>query len=166
MDPAGHPQPNGPSPARPLTHLDHTGAARMVDISAKPPVDRVAVARGRILLRRETIQQIRSGGVPKGEVLGTARIAGILAAKQTPSWIPLCHPIPLTGIEVAFAFPDDPPGIEITATVRTTGRTGVEMEALTAVSAAALTIYDMCKAVDGSMRIDGIHLVSKVKSGG
>ena len=144
-----------------LSHLDATGAARMVDVSAKPTVAREAVAEGRILLQAATLELIRTGEVPKGEVLATARIAGIQAAKRTADWIPLCHPLPLTGITVAFA--ETQGGLTITATVRTTARTGVEMEALTAVSAAALTLYDMCKAVDKTMVIEGIRLVSKTK---
>lgn len=144
-----------------LSHLDSTGAARMVDVSAKPVIAREAVAEGRILLQPTTLDLIRAGKMPKGEVLATARIAGIQAAKRTSDWIPLCHPLPLSGITVVFG--DHPEGLTITATVRTTARTGVEMEALTAVSAAALTLYDMCKAVDKTMVIEGIRLVSKVK---
>jgi cyclic pyranopterin phosphate synthase len=144
-----------------LSHLDSTGAARMVDVSAKPVIAREAVAEGRILLQPTTLHLIRAGKMPKGEVLATARIAGIQAAKRTSDWIPLCHPLPLSGITVVFG--DHAEGLTITATVRTTARTGVEMEALTAVSAAALTLYDMCKAVDKTMTIEGIRLVSKVK---
>ncbi len=145
-----------------LSHLDSTGAARMVDVSHKPTVAREAIAQGHICLQPATLDLIRSGLIPKGEVLATARIAGIQAAKRTADWIPLCHPLPLTGIAVAIA--ESPSGLTITATVRTTAPTGVEMEALTAVSAAALTLYDMCKAVDTSMRIENIHLLSKTKA--
>ncbi|RYD33032.1 MAG: cyclic pyranopterin monophosphate synthase MoaC [Verrucomicrobiaceae bacterium] len=145
-----------------LSHLDDTGAARMVDVSAKPVMAREAVAEGTVLLQPETLDLIRAGKMPKGEVMATARIAGIQAAKRTADWIPLCHPLPLSGIAVTFS--DHPGGLTITATVRTTARTGVEMEALTAVSAAALTLYDMCKAVDKTMSIEGIRLVSKTKA--
>ena len=144
-----------------LSHLDATGAARMVDVSAKPTVAREAIAEGQIRLQASTLDLIRAGQMPKGEVLATARIAGIQAAKRTADWIPLCHPLPLTGISVTFQ--ENALGLTIQATVRTTARTGVEMEALTAVSAAALTLYDMCKAVDKTMVIEGIQLVSKTK---
>ena len=144
-----------------LSHLDATGAARMVDVSAKPTVAREAIAEGQIRLQASTLDLIRAGQMPKGEVLATARIAGIQAAKRTADWIPLCHPLPLTGITVTFN--ENAHGLTIQATVRTTARTGVEMEALTAVSAAALTLYDMCKAVDKTMVIEGIKLVSKTK---
>ncbi|MES2708062.1 MAG: cyclic pyranopterin monophosphate synthase MoaC [Verrucomicrobiota bacterium] len=145
-----------------LSHLDSTGAARMVDVSAKPVVAREAVAEGHIRLQPVTLDLIRAGKMPKGEVLATARIAGIQAAKRTADWIPLCHPLPLTGITVVFS--DHPEGLTVTATVRTTARTGVEMEALTAVSATTLTLYDMCKAVDKTMSIEGIRLLSKTKA--
>ena len=144
-----------------LSHLDATGAAHMVDVSAKPTVAREAIAEGQIRLQATTLDLIRAGQMPKGEVLATARIAGIQAAKRTADWIPLCHPLPLTGIRVTFQ--ESAQGLTIQATVRTTARTGVEMEALTAVSAAALTLYDMCKAVDKTMVIEGIRLVSKTK---
>jgi cyclic pyranopterin phosphate synthase len=145
-----------------LTHLTATGEARMVDVSAKPPLTRRAVASGHIALKRATLNLIRSGGTPKGDVLAVARVAGIQAAKETSRLIPLCHPLPLSSVEVTFAF--DRRGISITATVKTTAATGVEMEALTAVSVAALTLYDMCKAADKSMTVSGIRLVEKTKS--
>lgn len=145
-----------------LSHIDATGAARMVDVSGKPTVTREATAEGSIRLQSATLDLIRSGRMPKGEVLATARIAGIQAAKRTADWIPLCHPLPLTGISVLFE--ENSVGLTIRATVRTTARTGVEMEALTAVSAAALTLYDMCKAVDKTMQIEGVRLVSKTKA--
>lgn len=144
-----------------LSHIDATGAARMVDVSAKPIVVREATAEGSVHLQPTTLDLIRAGRIPKGEVLATARIAGIQAAKRTADWIPLCHPLPLTGITVTFE--ENACGLGIRATVRTTARTGVEMEALTAVSAAALTLYDMCKAVDKTMVIQDIRLVSKIK---
>jgi len=136
----------------------------MVDVSAKAETVREATARGRVSMRPETLALIVEGRVPKGDVLAIARVAGIMAAKRTPDLIPLCHPLQLSGVEVALTPDHASPGIDIEATVRTTGRTGVEMEALTAVSAAALTVYDMCKAVERGMRIEGIRLVAK--SGG
>jgi len=144
-----------------LTHLDSEGHARMVDVGAKDETQREAVARGTVLMRPETLQMIVTGGVPKGDVLAVARIAGIMAAKRAPEIIPLCHPLLLT--HVAVELWPDPAGdaVRIEATVRTTGKTGVEMEALMAVSAAALTIYDMCKAVDRGMRIGDIRLAQK-----
>lgn len=135
----------------------------MVDVSHKPPMDRVAVARGVIWLRRETIEQIQNSGIAKGNVLATARIAGIQAAKRTGELIPLCHPLPISHCDVDFEWPDSDSALVITATARIVASTGVEMEALTAVSVAALTIYDMCKAVDKTMRIGDIELVSKTK---
>jgi cyclic pyranopterin phosphate synthase len=149
-----------------LTHLDARGRARMVDVSDKDVTTREATARGTVCMRPETLALISSGGMPKGDVLAVARVAGIMAAKQTSSLIPLCHPISISSVTVNFEL--DPGGVvEISATVRVSGRTGVEMEALTAVSVAALTIYDMCKAVDREMVIDRIRLVHKVggKSG-
>ena len=152
-------------PTRPrLTHLDETGAARMVDVGAKPDTKRVAVARGRVEMADDTLQLIRSNGFEKGDVIGIARVAGVMAAKQVPNLIPLCHGIPLDGVDVDFTFDADAGRVNIEATARTTAKTGVEMEALTAVSVAALTIYDMCKSVDRGMRIEGVRLVSK--SGG
>lgn len=144
-----------------LTHTDDQGKASMVDISAKAPSQREAVAAGHIKLQPPTIQLIRDNLVKKGDVLAVARIAGIQAAKQTQHLIPLCHQIALTGVSVDFVTGDD--SITATAVAKTFGQTGVEMEALTAVSVALLTIYDMCKAVDKTMRIEGIHLVSKSK---
>ena len=144
-----------------LTHLDAAGRARMVDVSAKPETERVAEARGRVRMAPETLEAILSGGISKGEVLRTAELAGVMAAKRTGELIPLCHPIPLSAVEVT-AEPDPAlPGIAVTATVRTVGRTGVEMEALTAVGVACLTIYDMAKAIDRAMTIEGIALVRK-----
>jgi cyclic pyranopterin monophosphate synthase len=145
-----------------LTHLNNAGEASMVDISAKPVVTREAIATGRIQLQPATLELIKENGLKKGDVLAVARIAGIQAAKQTQHLIPLCHQIPLAKIAVDFLITDD--GITATTTVKTTAQTGVEMEALTAVNLALLTIYDMCKAVDKAMRLDGIHLVSKTKS--
>jgi cyclic pyranopterin phosphate synthase len=146
-----------------LTHLDARGDARMVDVSAKPVSLREAVARGEIRLRKATVQQIESHGLAKGNVLAAARLAGIMAAKQTATLIPLCHPLPLTHCEVNFDIPKSQDRVVITASARVTAQTGAEMEALTAVSLAALTIYDMCKAVDPTMRVTGIGLVSKRK---
>lgn len=150
-----------------LTHLDAKGAARMVDVSGKDDTVRVAVARGRISMSPETLKLITQGQMPKGDVLAVARVAGIMAAKKTAELIPLCHPLMLTGSKVEFRVREEESAIEIQATVKTTGKTGVEMEALTAVSTAALTIYDMCKAVDKGMVIGDIRLVSKTggKSG-
>ena len=150
-----------------LTHLDAEGHVQMVDVGHKPDTERVAVARGEVLMRPETLHLIAEGGLPKGDVLTTAQLAGIMAAKQTPNLIPLCHPLLLDKVDVAFQIDEGASRVEITATVRTRGKTGVEMEALTAVSVAALTIYDMCKAVEKGMRIHNIHLVSKTggKSG-
>lgn len=145
-----------------LTHLDESGQASMVDISEKVPCLREAVAGGRIRLQVATLALIRENGLKKGDVLAVARIAAIQAAKQTQLLIPLCHQIPLSKIGVEFELQTD--GVAITATVRTTAATGVEMEALTAVSVAALTIYDMCKAVDKTMEIGDIALVSKTKT--
>ena len=147
-----------------LSHIDEKGRARMVDISAKPDTERVAVARGRVVMKPSTLRLIGEGGIPKGDVLSVAQIAGIMAAKNTPNLIPMCHPLLLTGISVDFSLDPEAGVIEITATVKTTGKTGVEMEALTAVTGSALTIYDMCKAVDRGMRIQDVRLVRK--SGG
>src|SRR6266487_1599373 len=144
-----------------LTHLDAEGHAHMVDVGAKDETRREAVARGAVLMRPETLRLIAAGELPKGDVLAVARVAGIMAAKRAPDIIPLCHPLLLTHVAVEL-FPDEAASaVRIEATVRTTGKTGVEMEALTAVSAAALTIYDMCKAIDRSMRIGNIRLVQK-----
>jgi cyclic pyranopterin phosphate synthase len=136
----------------------------MVDVSGKPVVLRAAVARGEIRMARATLRLVRSHAVAKGNVLATARVAGIVAAKKTGELIPLCHPLPITHCEVGFEFPKSADRIVITASAKIASQTGVEMEALTAVSVAALTIYDMCKAVDGGMQITGIHLHSKTKS--
>ncbi len=144
-----------------LTHLDQTGRARMVDVSAKPDTERVAVARGEILMKRETLELIRAGAIKKGDVLTVAQIAGISAAKRTSDLIPLCHPLPLSKVDVDLSLDDTLPGVVITATAKVTGKTGVEMEALTAVSVAALTVYDMAKAAEKTMRIHNIRLVEK-----
>ncbi len=144
-----------------LTHLDAEGRAQMVDVGEKNVTRREAVARGIVLMRPETLQLIMAGGLPKGDVLAVARIAGIMAAKRAPDLIPLCHPLLLTHVAVELQPAADGAAVLIEATVRTIGKTGVEMEALTAVSAAALTIYDMCKAVDRSMRISDIRLAQK-----
>jgi cyclic pyranopterin phosphate synthase len=147
-----------------LTHFDRDGNAVMVDVGAKEETAREATASGRVLMEPATLALIQGGGVAKGDVLGVARLAGIMAAKRTPDLIPLCHPLALTAVEVALTCCAEPPSVEITATCRLRGRTGVEMEALTAVSVAALTVYDMCKAVDRGMRITDIRL--RHKAGG
>lgn len=147
-----------------LSHLDEHGRARMVDVSHKPDTERIAVARGEVRMKKETLELIRAGQIKKGDVLTVAQIAGITASKRTSDLIPLCHPLPLSKIDVELALEDSLPGVVITATAKATGKTGVEMEALTAVAVAALTLYDMCKAVDKTMRITGIRLKSKTKS--
>ncbi|HEY1298898.1 MAG TPA: cyclic pyranopterin monophosphate synthase MoaC [Stellaceae bacterium] len=147
-----------------LSHLDAEGRARMVDVSGKDETYRVAVAGGRVVMRRETLERIRSGDVAKGDVLAVARLAGIMAAKRTAELIPLCHPLALTSVEVELLCVPEKSAVEITATCRLRGRTGVEMEALTAVSVAALTIYDMCKAADRGMVVTDVRLLQK--SGG
>ena len=150
-----------------LTHFDPRGQAAMVDVSAKPVTARTATARARVTMQPETLALVRRGGARKGDVLGVARLAGIMAAKRTADLIPLCHPLPLTAVTVDLA-PDEAAGaVQIEATVSTTGQTGVEMEALTAASIAALTVYDMCKAVDRGMRIEAVRLAHKAggKSG-
>ncbi len=164
-----------------LTHVDAEGRARMVDVSGKPDTERVAVAKGEVVLQPETLRLIRAGAIEKGDVLAVARVAGIMAAKRVHELIPMCHPLMITHVELEFEFPrsqidegeqrtvgtenkEQRAAIEITATVKTTGKTGVEMEALTAVTVAALTIYDMAKAVDRRMRIHNVRLVGK--SGG
>lgn len=144
------------------THLDESGAAHMVDVGAKPATQRRAVASGRISMSPSALEAIRSGNAPKGDVLSTARIAGIMAAKRTSELIPLCHPLALSKVSVDFAWEAD--GLSVTATAATTGPTGVEMEALTAASAALLTLYDMAKALDRAMVIGDIRLTEK--SGG
>ena len=146
-----------------LTHIDDEGEARMVDVSAKPEQEREAVARGEIRLAKATLNTIESGQAAKGNVLAAARLAGIMAAKKTADLIPLCHPLAITHAEVGFEIPESRDRVVITATARISARTGVEMEALTAVSAAALTIYDMCKAIDKEMQITGIKVTSKTK---
>jgi cyclic pyranopterin monophosphate synthase len=142
-----------------LTHIDETGAARMVDVGSKPATARLAVASGRIRMSAEALEAVRNGDAPKGDVLGTARIAGILAAKKTGDLIPMCHPLSLDAVNLDFTFEDD--GISATATASLTGRTGVEMEAITATSIALLTIYDMAKALDKGMVIDQVRLIEK-----
>jgi cyclic pyranopterin monophosphate synthase len=150
-----------------FTHFDAAGNAAMVDVSAKPPTDRTATARARVVMQPATLAMIVEGTAKKGDVLGVARLAGIMGAKRTADLIPLCHPLPITAVTVDLT--PDPAGnaVEIAATVRTTGQTGVEMEALTAASVAALTVYDMCKAVDRSMRIEALRVTHKAggKSG-
>ncbi|GJE28866.1 cyclic pyranopterin monophosphate synthase MoaC [Methylobacterium organophilum] len=144
-----------------LTHLDAAGAANMVDVSEKAATTRTARAEGLVLMRPETLRLIREGDAKKGDVIGTARLAGIMAAKRTHELIPLCHPLLLTKVRVECEPDEALPGLRVAAEVKVTGQTGVEMEALTAVSVACLTIYDMVKAADRGMRIEGIHLVSK-----
>lgn len=156
-----------PSPPSSLSHLDGGGAAHMVDVSDKAVTQRVAVAEGYVRMTHETMMAVRSGNLPKGDVLGTARIAGIMAAKQTSNLIPLCHPLPIKSVDISLVPDEQRPGYRIEARVKTAGQTGVEMEALTAVSVAALTLYDMAKAVQKSMQIEDIRLISKTggKSG-
>jgi len=146
------------------THIDEQGRPRMVDISGKPDTEREAVAKGVVRMQAATFQLIKRGGTAKGDVLSVAQLAGIMAAKQTPNLIPLCHPIPIGDIKIEFNLDEANSTVEITTTVKSTGKTGVEMEALTATAVAALTIYDMCKAVDRGIRIENIRLVKK--SGG
>jgi cyclic pyranopterin monophosphate synthase len=150
--------------AKKLTHLRRSGEAHMVDVSAKPATERVAIAEGRVLMQPKTLDLVTSGNAKKGDVLGAARIAGIMAAKRTHELIPLCHPLALSQVEVDVTPDAKLPGVSVTARVKVSGQTGVEMEALTAVSVACLTIYDMVKAVERGMRIEGIRLVEK--SGG
>ena len=150
---------------RKLTHIDQGGAARMVDVSEKAATERIAVAEGRVRMSKSTLDLVLSGNAKKGDVLGAARIAGIMAAKRTHDLIPLCHPLPITKVEIDIA-PDDKapastPGLVVRATVKVTGQTGVEMEALTAVSVACLTLYDMLKAAERGMTIEDIRLVEK-----
>jgi cyclic pyranopterin phosphate synthase len=147
-----------------LSHIDSRGEASMVDVSSKPVSQREAVARGEIRLQKATVALIQRNKIAKGNVLATARVAGILAAKKTGDLIPLCHPLPITHCEVNFEIPKTSDRIVITASAKITAQTGIEMEALTAVSVAALTIYDMCKAVDKTMRITDVKLISKTKS--
>lgn len=147
-----------------LTHIDDTGQAQMVDVSGKPDTARHAVAQGEVVMQPTTLSAIRAGTMKKGDVLAVARLAGVMGAKRTADLIPLCHPLPLTQVTVDLALDDALPGVRIQASARTVGKTGVEMEALTAVAIAALTIYDMAKAVEKTMRIQNIRLVEK--SGG
>ena len=144
-----------------FSHLDEEGAARMVDVGGKDVIRRTATASGRVLMSPETVELLHEKALPKGDALNTARIAGVMAAKRTPDLIPLCHGVNLTAIDLEFTVKDE--GVEILATARASDRTGVEMEALTAVSVAALTVYDMCKAVDKGMVIEGIRLLDKTK---
>jgi cyclic pyranopterin phosphate synthase len=150
-----------------LTHLDPRGQARMVDVSGKNATERIAIAEGRVIMRKETLDTVVAGNALKGDVLGAARLAGIMAAKRTHGLIPLCHPLPITKVEIDINPEHSLPGFLVQATVKVTGQTGVEMEALTAVSVACLTIYDMVKAVEKGMRIEGIRLLRKTggKSG-
>ncbi len=150
-----------------LTHVDATGRARMVDVSSKDDTERVAVAKGEVVMQAKTLDLIRGGMIKKGDVLAVAQIAGIMAAKRTSELIPMCHPLPLLEIKVDFVLDEQLPGVQITSQVKTIAKTGVEMEALTAVAVAGLTIYDMAKAVEKTMRIQNIRLVKKTggKSG-
>ena len=148
-------------PTPPLTHFDAAGNAHMVDVGAKPATHRVAVACGEIRMQADTLALVRQGSARKGDVLGVARIAGIMGAKKTAELVPLCHPIALTRIAVEFELLDEPARVVCTATAETVGQTGVEMEALTAVQVALLTVYDMCKAVDKGMEMGGIKVVEK-----
>ena len=145
----------------PLSHVDENGQAHMVDIGAKPDSERRAVAKGQVVMKPETLALIQTAGLKKGDVLTVAQLAGVMAAKRTSELIPLCHPLPLTQIAVDLELDPSLPGVRITATVQTVGKTGVEMEALTAVSVAALTVYDMAKAAEKTMRIENIRLVEK-----
>jgi cyclic pyranopterin monophosphate synthase len=144
-----------------LTHLDEHGRASMVDVGHKPDTERIAIARGEVHMKKETFDLIRDGQIKKGDVLTIAQIAGISASKRTSDLIPLCHPLPLSKIDVDLALDESLPGVIITASVKTIGKTGVEMEALTAVSIAALTVYDMAKAAEKTMRIQNIRLIEK-----
>jgi cyclic pyranopterin monophosphate synthase len=160
----GSKKPSAPSP---LSHLDQRGQARMVDVSGKAQTERVARAEGKVIMRKETLDKVIAGNALKGDVLGAARLAGIMAAKRTHSLIPLCHPLPITKVEIQIDPEHSLPGFLVEATVKVTGQTGVEMEALTAVSVACLTVYDMVKAIEKGMRIEGIRLLEKTggKSG-
>jgi cyclic pyranopterin phosphate synthase len=159
------PRPAEPAPVpTPLTHIDQRGDARMVDVSEKGATERIAIAEGRVLMRKETLDIVLEGNAMKGDVLGAARLAGIMAAKRTHGLIPLCHPLPLTKVEIDINPEHSLPGFLVQSTVKVTAKTGVEMEALTAVSIACLTIYDMVKAVERGIRIEGIRLLHK--SGG
>jgi len=147
-----------------LTHFDDRGRAVMVDVTGKEVTERVAIATGRVVMRPETLQRVQAGDMHKGDVLATARLAGIMASKKTSDLIPLCHPLPLTSVQLDLQCDEASSSVEITATCKIAARTGVEMEALTAVSVAALTIYDMCKAIDRGMTVTDVRL--KLKSGG
>jgi cyclic pyranopterin phosphate synthase len=153
--------------SRDFSHFDGQGHAAMVDVGAKPATERTATARALVVMLPATLAMIRTGGAKKGDVLGVARLAGIMAAKRTSDLIPLCHPLPISAVSVELAADEAAGGVVIAATVRTTGQTGVEMEALTAASVAALTVYDMCKSVDRGMRIEAVRLTYKAggKSG-
>jgi len=144
-----------------LSHIDEVGRAHMVDVGHKPDTERLAIARGEVHMRPETLALIQAGALKKGDILTVAQLAGIMAAKRTAELIPLCHPLPLNQVEVDLELDADLPGVRITASARTVGKTGVEMEALTAVSVAALTVYDMAKAVEKTMRIGNIRLIEK-----
>jgi cyclic pyranopterin phosphate synthase len=144
-----------------LSHLDESGRARMVDVSNKGDTERVAVAQGEVVMQARTLELIQEGMIKKGDVLAVAQIAGIMAAKRTSELIPMCHPLPLLDIKVDLTLNKDLPGVQITSSVKTIGKTGVEMEALTAVAVAGLTVYDMAKAVEKTMRIQNIRLVRK-----
>lgn len=150
-----------PNSSHTLSHIDETGRARMVDVSAKSDTERVAIAKGEVVMRAETLALIQAGAMKKGDVLMVAQLAGVMGAKRTAELIPLCHPLPLTQVDVQLETDVALPGVRVTATARTVGKTGVEMEALTAVSVAALTVYDMAKAVEKTMRIQNIRLVEK-----
>ena len=153
--------PQTAKPADHLTHLAEDGSARMVDVGWKPVTDRMAQATGQVVMQPETLALIRDGLMKKGDVLTIAQLAGIMGAKRTSELIPLCHPLPINKVDVELALDDVASSVNITATATTSGKTGVEMEALTAVSVAALTIYDMCKAVDRAVQIDGVRLLRK-----
>jgi cyclic pyranopterin phosphate synthase len=157
-------EPVAPPPVSPLTHINLRGEARMVDVTKKGATERIAVAEGRVIMRKETLDVVLEGNAMKGDVLSVARLAGIMAAKRTPGLIPLCHPLPLTKVEIDINPEHALPGFLIQATVKVTAKTGVEMEALTAVSIACLTVYDMVKALERGVRIEGIRLL--LKSGG
>jgi cyclic pyranopterin monophosphate synthase len=147
--------------ANKLTHINDSGSAQMVDVGDKPETARLAIAQGEVLMKRQTLALIRAGMMKKGDVLTVAQIAGIAAAKRTADLIPLCHPLSITAIDVVLTLDVELPGVIISATVKTTGKTGVEMEALTAVAVAALTVYDMTKAVEKTMKIQNIRLIEK-----
>ncbi len=148
-------------PTQKLTHVDDAGRARMVDVSEKDATDRLAIAQGEVLMKSSTLELIRAGVLKKGDVLTVAQVAGIMAAKRTPELIPMCHPLPLTDVAVELSLDPSLPGVQIKATVKTIAKTGVEMEALTAVAVAGLTVYDMAKAAEKTMRIQNIRLVRK-----